>query len=79
MTSARKVVCFITHHKLLLVSSHTGAPLGVLVSPDKQLNQSRDRSLLPQSAVIGWAKSQVANQTNCGLNMGKMASFLERF
>ncbi len=61
----------ITHHKLLLVASHACAPLGVLVSPDEQLDQSRNSSLLPQSTVVGWAESQVADQTNCGLDEGK--------
>lgn len=29
------VVGMVTHHKLLLVASHAGAPLGVLVSSDE--------------------------------------------
>lgn len=73
-----------THHKLLLDASHAGTPLGVLVSPDKQLDQTRNSSLLPQSAVVGWAKSQVANETNCGLNREKYknnlyASFIQNY
>lgn len=68
-------VGLVTHHKLLLVASHAGAPLGVLVSPDQQLHQSGDGSLLPQSAMIGWAKSQVADQTNCGLDRGEFNIF----
>lgn len=58
----------VTHHKLLLVASHAGAPLGVLVSSDKQLDQPGDGALLPQSAVVGRTQSQVADQTNCGLD-----------
>ena len=62
----------VNYHKLLLVASHAGAPLGVLVSPDKQLDQAGDGSLFPQSTVVGWAKSQVPDQTNCGLDQGKI-------
>lgn len=69
---ARRGVGWVTYHKLLLVASHAGAPLGVLVSPDEQLDQSWDGSLLPQSTVVGWAKSQVTDQTNCGLEGGKL-------
>lgn len=58
---AKGVVGLVTHHKLLLIASHAGAPLGVLVSPDKQLHQSGDGSLFPQSTVVGWTKSQVAD------------------
>lgn len=58
----------VTHHKLLLVASHAGAPLGVLVSSDEQLDQPGDGALLPQSAVVGRTQSQVADQTNCGLD-----------
>lgn len=58
----------VTHHKLLLVASHAGAPLGILVSSDKQLDQPGDGALLPQSAVIGWTKSQVADKTHRGLD-----------
>lgn len=48
-------VSLVTHHKLLLVASHAGAPLGVLVGPDEQLDQTGNGSLLPQSTVVGWA------------------------
>lgn len=72
---AQGVVGLVTHHKLLLVASHAGAPLGVLVSPDEQLDQSGDGSLLPQSTVVGWTKSQVADQTNRGLDRGKQVSW----
>lgn len=58
----------VTYHKLLLVASHAGAPLGILVSSDEQLDQPGDGALLPQSAVVGWTESQVADKTNCGLN-----------
>lgn len=62
------MVGMVTHHKLLLVASHAGAPLGILVSPDEQLDQPGDGALLPQSAVVGWTESQVADKTNCGLD-----------
>jgi len=71
------LACLITHHKLLLVASHTGAPLGVLVSPDEQLDQAGNGSLLPQSTVVGWAKRQVADQTNCSLDMGEISNLVE--
>lgn len=58
----------VTHHKLLLVASHAGAPLGILVSSDEQLDQPGDSALLPQSTVVGWTKSQVADKTHRGLN-----------
>lgn len=58
----------VTHHKLLLVASHAGAPLGILVSSDEQLDQPGDGALLPQSAVVGWTKSQVADETHRGLD-----------
>lgn len=67
----------VTHHKLLLIASHTGAPLGVLVSPDEQLDQSGDGALLTQSTVVGWTKSQVADETDCGLELVKHCSWLE--
>lgn len=67
----------VTHHKLLLIASHTGAPLGVLVSPDEQLDQSGDGALLTQSTVVGWTKSQVADETDCGLELEKHCSWLE--
>lgn len=60
----------VTHHKLLLVASHAGAPLGVLVSSDEQLHQPGDGALLPQGAVVGWTKSQVADETDGGLEGG---------
>ena len=54
----------LAHHKLLLVSSHTGASLGVLVGPDQQLDQAGDGPLLTQRAVIGRAQGQVTDQTD---------------
>lgn len=61
------LVAVVTHHKLLLVASHAGTPLGVLVGPDEQLDQTGDGPLFPQSAVIGWTQSQVADEAHCGL------------
>lgn len=75
MKTDRGSVDLVSHHKLLLVASHAGAPLGVLVSPDKQLDQARDGSLLPQSTVVGWAKSQVPDQAHRGLDSGKFNIF----
>lgn len=57
----------VTHHKLLLVASHAGAPLGVLVSPDQQLDQAGNGALLTQSTVVGRAEGQVADETDGGL------------
>ena len=57
-------VCMCAYHKLLLVPSHAGASLGVLVGPDQQLDQSGDGALLTQSAVIGRAQGQVSDQTD---------------
>lgn len=57
----------VTHHKLLLVASHAGAPLGVLVSPDQQLDQAGNGALLTQSTVVGRAEGQIADETDGGL------------
>lgn len=60
-----------TNHKLLLCAAHRSASLGVLVCPHQQLDQSGNRTLLAQRCVIGWAKCQIADQTNSGLKKSK--------
>ena len=55
------------YHKLLLVSSHAGASLCILVGSYQQLNQSGDGSVFTQSTVIGRAQRQVTDQTHGGL------------
>ena len=65
----------LAHHKLLLVSSHAGASLGVLVGPDQQLDQAGDGPLLAQSAVIGRAQGQVTDQTDGRLEVEEKGTF----
>lgn len=50
-----------THHKLLLCSTHGGASLSVLMGPDQKLHQAGNGTLLSERGVVGRAQRQVTD------------------
>lgn len=60
-----------THHKLLLCSTHGGASLSVLMGPDQKLHQAGNGTLFSERGVVGGAQCQVTDQPDCGLGKDK--------
>lgn len=66
-----------THHKLLLCSTHGGASLSVLMGPDQKLHQAGNGTLLSERGVVGGAQCQVTDKPNCGLGEDRVICFNE--
>lgn len=56
-----------------------GVSLCVLVRLQQQVHQSWNSTCLPQWCLVGWAQSQVPDQTNSGLKRGQRSNSFHDF